>query len=192
MANPTRFDIIITEYPPYPNPLPPTLPNLNINKFPCFLSRRQVFSNGIEANMGEGFLNRFLEKLQMTQLFLTINNSFSYQKPDKYFDVFLTVYEIVNSNQGNNIVKAGVAGLTLGLSTFVLRGKVDFITDHSVTVQRSDGQTRNYRARTSATCNVGAFANGHMAGTQMGGLATNLALTSISNQLCLDREFYSF
>lgn len=192
MANPLKFDVEIIEKPIYCEAVVPMNPGSSFKKSPLFLMRRQVIYNGIENTMDESFVNRFIDRMQTTQLFSSVHSFQTMEKPEKFFDFFLSAKQDIDTHQGKSVLNIGMAALTYGLSTLVLKGKADFSFELTSHVQRSDGVAKSYFARSSGIAKIGTFSNGSLAGNKLTESIVSLCLNSIANQVSQDNGFYNF
>jgi hypothetical protein len=159
----------------------------------AFLVRCAVKQNGVDVNVSEGFVERFLDNLRQTQLFARVTKATEIPsvEPPKNVELTLFVAEVNDTHQSEAAINGCLVALTLGLLAFVLKLRADFTSEMILEVKRSDGASKRYSAKSSGTLMHGLWSNHALGGAALGGAVTTCNINSLMSQMLADAEFYS-
>jgi hypothetical protein len=147
-------------------------------------------SNGLEVNASGGFQKRFLNHLKEKKIFGSVIDSMPTPMPVKYTLLDLTVNENKDAHRGGAFAKGFFIGLTLLLLSPVLEFQFDFESEMTLTVTKSDGQSRQYHAKGNGTADYKFFSDAGRAVTELASKVTTNNLNSLTNQLSKDADFF--
>lgn len=157
---------------------------------PAFLKDYRGITDGVESNINQDFVNRFLNAVGRTGLFTPVRAGAPDQGVQRYVTMALTVREGRDTHQGDAAWKGALMGLSLYLLAPVLPLQYDFDSQMDLTVALIDGRKKQYTARGSGTANFHIFANAPRAGQDVEGQVTSANINSLMNQIIKDSVFY--
>ena len=193
MSGPTSFSVTMNLKAPGADGFQPLQMDGNKPELQAFLVRCGVKQNGVDVNVSEGFVERFLDNLRQTQLFARVikTTEIPSVETQKTVELTLSVAETNDTHQSEAAVTGCLAAVTLGLLAFVLTLRADFTSEMILEVKHADGASKRYSAKSSGTLRHGLWSNHILAGTALGGAVTTCNINSLMSQIIADAEFYS-
>jgi hypothetical protein len=192
MAGPTSFSVELNLKAPGADGFQPLNVSENKPKLQAFLMRCILKLNGVDANVDQGFIERFIDNLRQTELFTSVVKAteIPFNEVEKRVELSLATTEINDSNQGEACCLGCLIAWSLGLLSLVLYLHNDFTSEMVLDVKRWDGARKRYSAKSSGRLSHGLFANHKLGGIALGGAVTTCNINSLMNQMIADAAFY--
>lgn len=156
---------------------------------PAAIATVSVTSGGVDVPPSSGFLTQLETKLRASRLFPEVTQTPN--PPIGAVRLDISAVEVVDSNQGTNVLK----GFIIGLSMYTLAPALPANAEYSITLTmratRPDGQARTYTSSASSTAYSHLFGNGAQAVNEAIAVTMNGALNDLVSQLALDSTFFA-
>lgn len=151
----------------------------------------RVKQNGLDVNASTDFQKRFATALKDTKLFESVLVEPTTSMPSRHVTFSLKVNENQDTNQGANVTKGFIIGLSLYVLTPIIPLSYDFESEMILQAARWDGKTKDYTAKGKGSAGYHLFANAPVAGNELRAVITNNNVNALMNQLVNDLEFIS-
>ena len=193
MSGPTSYSVQLNLKAPGADGFQPLQIGEGKPKLQAFLVRCNVKQNGVDANVSQGFVEKFLDNLRQTQLFAGVTKATEIPSGEtqKRVELNLFVTEANDPHQSEAAITGCLVALTFGLLAFVVNLHADFTSEMILEVKRPDGASKRYSAKSSATLNHGLWSNHALGGSALGGAVTTCNINSLMSQMIADAGFYS-
>ncbi len=192
MTGPTSYSVTLNLKPWGADGFSPVNLGGQKTELTAILLRSSVKQNGVDTNVDQGFIQRFLDNLRQTNIFSNVLRASEIPPSDiqKRIELNLAVTQIEDTHQADGCIYGCLVALTLGLLSLVITRRTDFSSEMVLEVKRWDGAMKLYSAKSSGVLNYGIWSNRALGGLALGGAVTTANINSLMSQMIADIGFY--